>query len=146
MAKHKREVTDAMINMWGMTTTDWMGYEKGKRDIFTFHHLKVAKRFGGPIEIWNGAILCGQTAHPYLHTVEIHDRDRFLYLTKILIEVNEQRHMPTREQLLKIDEALNIFEQEHSSDTNKDGYYIIKDTYTRRLVKKRELYFFDDSL
>lgn len=143
MAKHKREVTDQMIELWDMDETDWMGYEKGKKDIFTFHHLKVAKRFGGPVEIWNGAILCGQTAHPYLHTVESHDRDRFLYLTDILIDINEQRHMPTYEQLLKIDEALKVFESEHSSDVNKNGFYVIKDSYTRRLVKKKEFYFFD---
>ena len=90
-----------------------------------------------------GAILCGETAHPYLHIVERYDRDKFLYLTRVLIEVNDQGFLPTEEQLIRMDDVLNEFEREHSSDTNKKGYYLVKDTFTRRLVKKKNFYFFE---
>lgn len=144
MAKERaKEITNQMIEMWDMTNTDWMGYEKGKKDIFTYHHLRVAKRNGGPLTIDNGAILCGDTAHPYLHVVERYDRDKFLYLTKVLIEVNDQRSMPTYNQLVRMDDVLNEFEREHSSDVNKKGHYLVRDSFTRRLVKKKSFYFFE---
>ena len=143
MATETRDVTNQMISLWQMDNMDWMGYEKGKKDIFTYHHLRVAKRNGGPVTIKNGAILCGETAHPYLHIVERYDRDKFLYLTRVLIEVNDQGFLPTEEQLIRMDDVLNEFEREHSSDTNKKGYYLVKDTFTRRLVKKKNFYFFE---
>jgi hypothetical protein len=144
MAKERaKEITNQMIEIWDMTNTDWMGYEKGKKDIFSYHHLRVAKRNGGPISIDNGAILCGESAHPYLHVVERYDRDMFLFITKILIQVNDQCFMPTYDQLLRIDAVLNIFEREHCSDANKKGYPLIRESFTKRLVKKKDFYFFE---
>jgi hypothetical protein len=144
MAKESaKEVTKQMIEMWDMTNIDWMGYEKEVDDVFSYHHLKVAKRNGGPISIDNGAILCGKTAHPYLHVVERYDRDMFLFITKILIQVNDQNYMPTYDQLLRIDAALNIFENEHCGDTNKKGYPLVKESFAKRLVKKKDFYFFE---
>ena len=54
MATETRDVTNQMISLWQMDNMDWMGYEKGKKDIFTYHHLRVAKRNGGPVTIKNG--------------------------------------------------------------------------------------------
>ena len=141
-----KDVTRQMIEIWDMTDTDWMGYKIGNKNPFTYHHLRVAKKNGGHTTIENGAILCGRTGHPYLHVIERYDRDKFLYLTKILIEVNDQRKMPSYEQLSRIDDVLEEFENEYSGKTNKKGHYLIRDSFEKRLVKKKSFYFFDDTL
>ena len=142
MSKAVREVTKQMIEIWGMTNTDWMGFIN-EDDMFSYHHLRVAKRNGGPVTIHNGAVLCRLTGHPYLHIIEAHDRDKFLYLTKILIEVNDQRYMPTFDQLVRMDAVFTEFEREHLSDINGNGGYLIRDSFEKRLVRKKDFYFLE---
>lgn len=142
MSKTVKDITNQMIIMWGMTYTDWLGFFKDD-DMFSYHHLRIAKRKGGPVTIDNGAILCKSTGHPYLHIIECHDRDKFLYLTKILIEINDQRYMPTFDQLVKMDAVFTEFEREHSADINSNGGYLIRDSFERRLVRKKDFYFLE---
>lgn len=128
-----KEVTRFMMEEWNMTNMDWMGYFLEKGEHFSYHHLRVAKRHGGPITVQNGAILIQSGGHEYLHTIETRDRDMFLYLTDILIEVNDQRFMPTKEQLLRMSSTLKSFEREHCGDTTSKGHPLIKERYLRRL-------------
>ena len=120
-----------MIRLWDMKDVDWMGYKKGKHDIFTFHHLIVPNRKGGPYEMWNGAILCGNTSHPYLHVIEIYDYDRFLYLTSKLIDMNILGRLDL-ETIKQIDGCLKYFEHEYQGKRTKSKKRIIKPEYTIR--------------
>ena len=88
-------ITKLMINEYGMKEMghDFMGYALQKGDIYTYHHLIVPRRNGGPITVQNGAILCGKTAHPYLHLIEYYDYDRFLAITSEMIDQNIKGHL-----------------------------------------------------
>lgn len=125
-------VTKEMMKIWHMKKMDWMGYALEKREIFSYHHLRVAKRDGGPINIWNGAVLIQTAGHDYLHVIERYERKLFEDITKILIEINEQRFMPTRDQLLTIHSILESFEKLYSKERTSTGRLIVKDRYLRR--------------
>lgn len=119
---------------------DMMGYEFNNTHQLSFHHLIVPRRnckdmgLGQGYFYWNGAILRQDTAHDYLHLVEHIDYDRFLYITSELIDINIQKAI-LYNNLMNIHECLCGFEREHCSDKNKKGY-LIKEPYTRRLIKR----------
>lgn len=120
-----------MIRKWDMDKVDWMGYKKGDNDIFTFHHLIIPNRKGGPYAEWNGAILCGKTAHPYLHLIESTDYDRFLYITSLLIDLNVLGYLDLRT-IKEIDLVLKAYEREYQGRTNAKKKRLIKPEYTVR--------------
>lgn len=120
-----------MIRKWDMKQVDWMGYKKGGNDIFTFHHLIIPNRKGGPYAEWNGAILCGKTAHPYLHLIEATDYDRFLYITSLLIDENALKRLDLKT-IKEIDMVLKAYEREYQGRTNAKKKRLIKPEYTVR--------------
>ena len=130
-------VTKLMINQYGIDKLgyDFAGYSLQKGDIYTFHHLIVPRRNGGPISVENGAILCGKTSHPYLHLIENYDYDRFLAITSEMIDQNIKGHLDI-ENILYIYDILEGFEREYSGVRNKKGKEIIKPEYTMRYIKK----------
>lgn len=128
-----KQVTKLMINEFKIRQIghDFMGYVLQKGDIYTFHHLIIPKREGGPHSAWNGAILCGKSSHPYLHIIEAKDYDMFRYITREIIEEKQKGHLdPTN--ITHICEILEQFEREHCSDRTKKGYPLIKEEYIRR--------------
>ena len=129
-----RQVTKLMINEFHIDRLgyDFMGYSLQKNDIYTFHHLIVPKREGGPIARWNGAILCHDTSHPYLHTIEAKDYDMFCFLTSEMIDMNVKGYLDLKN-LRNIDDLLKQFESEHCGDRTKKGKLLIKEEYTRRI-------------
>ena len=120
-----RETRKKMIADWGMTNIDWFGYEKAEDEIFSFHHI-VPRHSGGLYTINNGSILNDKSSHPYIHLIEVVDPEMFVYLTNILININNQREMPNRQQLLAIRGVLEQFEREHCSDRSNKGRLLIK--------------------
>ena len=126
-----KHVTEQMIRKWDMQSVDWMGYKKGNNDIFTFHHLIVPNRDGGPYAMWNGAILCGKTAHPYLHLIEYVDFETFCYITSLLIDQNALGRLDL-EIIKEIDFVLKRFEKKNEGRRNKRGRLLIKPEYTIR--------------
>ena len=128
-----KQITNLMINEFKIKQLgyDFMGYELQKGDIYTYHHLIIPNRNGGPETRWNGAILCGKTAHPYLHLIERVDYDMFCYITSEMIDENIKGFLDTYN-IKKIHEVLNQFEREHCSDTNRKGRFLIQDRYYRR--------------
>ena len=126
-----------MINEYGIKELghDFMGYSLQKGDIYTYHHLIVPRRNGGPITVQNGAILCGKSAHPYLHLIENYDYDRFLAITSEMIDQNIKGYLDI-ENILYIYDILESFEREYSVKRNKKGKEIIKPEYTLRYIKK----------
>ena len=83
-----------------------------------------------------GIVLCSETDEDIARYSVLHGNEQ-LFASKYRL------CLPTEEQLIRMDDVLNEFEREHSSDTNKKGYYLVKDTFTRRLVKKKNFYFFE---
>ena len=128
-----KEITKIMINMWKMENVDWLGYELQKGDYFSYHHIKK-REFGGKEIINNGAILCSNSSHQYIHLIENKDYEMYLYLTNILMNINNQREMPNKYQLLAIDNILKQFEKEHENDRSKKGKILIKEEYKRRVI------------
>lgn len=129
-----KPVTRIMINDWGMKNVDWMGYLATRKNPFTFHHLYIFARNGGLFVPDNGAILCQNTSHPYIHVIENTDEDRFNYIQSILMEVNEQGFMTTYEQFRRIDDCLDGFEREYSGTRTSKGKMLIKEPFTRRIM------------
>jgi len=132
-----KEVTRLMINQYKIKKLgfDFMGYSLQKRDIYTFHHLIIPKRHNGKETIENGAILCGETSHPYLHLIETKDYERFLAITSEMIDENIKGKLDI-ENILIIHDILKSFEKEYSNARTKKGKPLIKEEYTKRLILK----------
>lgn len=139
-----REITKQMIDDFNMKKLkyDFMGYEFKNTNQLSFHHLIVPRRNCKAMHIpsegyvyWNGAILRQDTAHDYLHLIEAKDYERFLYLTSEMIDINIQRAI-LYEQLKNIHDCLCGFEREYSGKRTNKGHELIKEEYTRRILKK----------
>lgn len=123
-------ITKLMINKYQMKEFDFMGYTFQESNA-SYHHMIIPKRHGGPATIANGAILNSQTSHPYLHTIETRDMDRFCAITSELIDENIKGHLD-KENIRRIHDVLESFEREYSGRTNRKGKQIIKEIYTVR--------------
>lgn len=141
--KRMKEVTKLMIKRYGLKSLgyDFMAYPfKNEKDL-SFHHLIVPKRLskirgiGDGYVMWNGAILVQNTAHNYLHVIEQYDRDMFLAITHEMIEENKKGYID-KKNLQRIDDILKQFEKEYCNERTRKGTYIIKEEYTKRLVKR----------
>ncbi|MEG0909068.1 MAG: hypothetical protein RSH78_01765 [Bacilli bacterium] len=128
-----RRITKEMIKIYGMSDIDWMGYKLENRQQFTYHHI-VKKQYHGLDTISNGAILIGETSHNYIHVIESRELDMFVYLNRILKEINNSSKMPTKTELLKIYDCLLKFERDHCSDVNRFNEPLIKEDYTKRII------------
>lgn len=139
-----RDVTIEMIKIYNLKKLkyDFMGYEFKNSKELSFHHLIIPKKdckdlgFGSGYLFWNGAILVQKTSHDYLHIVERIDRDRFNYITSQMIIENVNNQI-MYDCLKKISDCLDGFEREYSGlHTQKNKNLLIKEEYTRRLIKK----------
>ena len=131
-----KEVTKLMINEFKLKELghDFMGYSLQKGDIYTFHHLIVPNRQGGPYARWNGAILYS-TPHQYLHAIEATDYKYFGYLTSEMIDMNQKGFIDT-DNILEINNILCEFEHKYQNRRSKKGKRLIKDTYLNRIYNK----------
>lgn len=129
-----KEVTKLMINEFKIKELgyDFMSYSLPKGDIYTFHHLIIPNRKNGPYERWNGAILCGKSSHPYLHTIEAYDYDRFTDITSEMIDMNIKGYLDINN-LRCIDDILCSFEREYANKRTKKGKILIREEYTKRV-------------
>ena len=119
------DILRIMIKIWNVDTTDWLGYNNLER--YSFHHLQK-KSDGGKKIISNGAVL-HQSSHTYLHTIEHYDLDKYIYLNKILKDVNNQKMMTTKEQLEQIRYVLLEFQNEYEGKKSSRDKDIIKKEY-----------------
>ena len=113
---------------------DFMGYSLQKGDIYTFHHLIVPNRQGGPYARWNGAILYS-TPHQYLHVIEATDYRYFGYLTSEMIDMNQKGFIDI-DNILEINDILCEFEYKYQKRRSKKGKRLIKDAYLNRQYYK----------
>ncbi len=126
-------ITKVMINLYNITDTDFMGYSVDRKTA-NYHHLLIPIRNGGVKRIKNGAILNQDTAHPYIHVIEYKDYYIFYRVTKEMIEENRKGKLDP-ENLKRIDDLLKFFERNYCSSTNINGEPLIKEQYTRRLIR-----------
>lgn len=135
-----REITKTMIIDYGIDKLnyDFMGYTLKKGDIYTFHHLIIPKRLCSTLNIpekgyikSNGAILCGESSHRYLHIIEIYDRMRFEFITDEMIDMNVRGEL-LKPNLIQIDDALKEFESLNGNLTNCKGGKLIRSKYLQR--------------
>lgn len=128
-----KEITITMINLFEIEEVDFMGYSINKSTL-SYHHLIVPRRLGGPETIDNGAILNRLTSHPYLHIIENRDPEIFFLVTSEMVDENIKRKIDL-ENLRKINDLLNTFEREFCSSLTRKGKPLIKEEYTKRLIK-----------
>ncbi len=130
-----KTITRLMINEFKIDQLgyDFMGYSINKQNA-SYHHLIMPRRLHGPMNRENGAILNGLTAHPYLHRIEAIDLEIFNLITSEMVDENIKGRIDI-ENLRKINDLLLFFEKEHSADITKSGQPLIKDIYTKRLLK-----------
>lgn len=131
-----KEITKSMIKEFKLRELgfDFMGYRLQKGDIYTFHHLIVPNREGGPYARWNGAILFS-TPHQYLHVIESKDNDRFYYISSELIDINIKGCVDI-ENIRAIDDVLCSFENEYCGSTTSKGKTLIKEEYIHRVLRR----------
>lgn len=122
-----KEITRLMIEQYNLKDIDFMGYHFNKRNA-TYHHLIIPKRLNGPEVISNGAILNGDTSHPYLHLIESKDYDMFLAITSEMIDENIKGKIDI-DNLRRINEILTEFENEYGNIKTKKGKRLIKENY-----------------
>lgn len=120
---------------------DFMGYQVKRKESLSFHHLIIAKRDCRTLHIpadgyvrWNGSLLVQNTSHDYLHVIENVDKEIFYNITSEMIDENVKGKIDL-ENLRRINDLLLFFEKEHCLDRNKKGNLIIKEEYTKRLIK-----------
>lgn len=123
-------ILKTLINIYNMKEMDWLGYKL--EDRFSYHHI-IKKCDGGQRTFNNGAVLF-QTSHSYLHSIENYDIEKYIYLNKILKDINTQRYMPTKEQLKQIDFILREFENDFGNYVSSRGKILIKDIYKERNI------------
>lgn len=126
-------ITRVMITAYNITDMDFMGYSVDRSNA-NFHHLIIPRRNGGPKTVSNGAILNKDTSHPYLHVVEGKDYELFYLITREMINENKLGRLDINS-IKKIYNYLEIFEREHSADVNFNGESLIREEYTKRLLK-----------
>ena len=139
-----KSTTKLMIEKYALKKLkyDFMGYEFLRTNELSFHHLivphKDCKAMGlahnGVLE-WNGAIL-KDTAHEYLHIIGNYDYELFEKITEQMIQENIKGHLDLYN-IKRIHDFLTYFEIRYAGATNKKGYPIIKEEYTKRLMLKR---------
>lgn len=127
-----KEVTHLLINDFKIRSLnhDFMGYSLQKGDIYTFHHLLIPARNGGPYSYNNGVVLTS-TSHQYLHTIEAVKYRYFAYLTSEMQEM-KLKGLLSPENLRNIDEILQEFEFIYSDAYTRKGKKLIRTPYLNR--------------
>lgn len=128
-----RKVTRLMIDEFKIEELgyDFMGYSSQKGDKYTFHHLIIPKRRGGLTIRENGAILF-TAPHQYLHIIELYEVDIYNYITQELVAMNQKGFLDI-ENLIRIHEALEFFEQKYENKYTTRGKKLIRDKYKNRV-------------
>lgn len=137
-----REITKIMIEKYRLKKLkyDMMGYMFKRTQDLSFHHTIISHRdckemgLGEGYWEWNGSILVQKSGHDFLHIVENYDYDRFLAITSELIDENIKEYVDI-ENLKAINDILTGFEREYCGKRTKKGNLLIKEEYTRRLIK-----------
>lgn len=125
-------IKEEMKKIWKITTTDFMGFELLPEFTLSYHHIKKYEK-DGIISINNGALLVKETAHALICTIEFYDKKTFAAIQKILRVINNQRTLPTIEQLIWINSLLDPFEKRYEGEISSRNTPLIKPEFSRRI-------------
>ena len=112
---------------------DFMGYIFDSKKDISYHHIKP-RHYKGKTTYENGALLCRETSHNYIHTIEEYEFQLFIELSEILNDEHKTKKI-TREHLEAIREILEYFERLYENKYTKRGNLIIREEYTRRRIE-----------
>ena len=113
---------------------DMMGYAVDRESELSYHHLIIPRReckrigLGDGYTYWNGSMLTqdsknrGSDSHDYLHLIERIDYEKFLEISRAMIDERIKGEI-SKENLKRIREILLRFEKENS------GFEGIKENY-----------------
>lgn len=127
-----KEVTKLLINDFKIKELgyDFMGYSLQKGDIYTFHHVLIPNRDGGPYDYWNGVVLFS-APHQYLHVIEATNHNYFSYITSEMLDMKHKGYLD-EDNLVEINDILCDFESKYWNRYTKKGKKLIKDVYLNR--------------
>jgi len=127
-----KDVTSRLIHDFQILELgyDFMGYPPQSKDLLTYHHLLIPKRYGGPYSYQNGVILY-TTPHSYLHVIESISPQHFHYLTAEMFDMKcaQTLHLSN---LHNIDQILTDFETRYSDHRTSKNKVLIKEPYLNR--------------
>ena len=111
---------------------DFMGYEFSTKKELSTHHI-LPRHSGGQTKKNNLCVLNRYTSHNYIHLIEDTDYKVFLEISKYLLE-QVQKGEISREQLLRINDALEFFEYKFRNEEDRHGEKIIKPEYKEKRI------------
>ena len=138
-----KEVTKRLINNFKIMKLgiDFCGYKIDKCESLDFHHLIIPKRHccilgipEGGYMYWNGVVLNHNSSHPYLHLVEVYDRDKFVKITSEMMDIKHKGFLD-EDNLIHIGEIFSEFEYKFGDYYTKKGKKLIKSEYLNRKYK-----------
>lgn len=109
---------------------DFMGYEFGSKKDLSTHHI-LPKHSGGVTKKNNLCILNRHTSHNYIHLIEDTDYKLFLQVSKYLLEQVHNGKIDL-EQIARINDVLDIFEQKYKDEEARSGELLIKPEFKNR--------------
>lgn len=113
---------------------DFMGYEFESKKELSTHHI-IPKHSGGKTKTDNLCILNRFTSHNYIHLIEDTDYKVFLEISKYLMEQVKKGEI-SREEILRINDALEFFEFKFRDEEDRHGDRLIKPEYkTKRIIR-----------
>lgn len=117
---------------------DFLGYTFDSKKELSTHHI-LPRHSGGQTKKNNLCVLNRFTSHNYIHLIEDTDYKVFLELSKYLLEQVKKGEI-SREQLLKIEDALQFFEFKYRDEEDRHGERLIKPEYkSKRIILKEDL-------
>lgn len=115
---------------------DFMGYEFSSKKELSTHHI-LPRHSGGQTKKDNLCVLNRFTSHNYIHLIEDTDYKVFLELSKYLLEQVKKGEI-SREQLLRIEDALQFFEFKYRDEEDRHGEKLIKPEYKEKRIILKE--------
>ena len=116
---------------------DFLGYTFDSKKELSTHHI-LPRHSGGQTKKNNLCVLNRFTSHNYIHLIEDTDYKVFLELSKYLLEQVKKGEI-SREQLLRIEDALQFFEFKYRDEEDRHGERLIKPEYKeKRIILKKE--------
>lgn len=112
---------------------DFMGYIFDSKKDISYHHIQP-RHYKGKTTYENGALLCRETSHNYIHTIEEYEFNLFIELSQILKDEHKCKAI-TKEHLQEIRLILEYFEREYKDKYTKRGNLIIREEYIRRRIE-----------
>ena len=114
---------------------DFLGYTFDSKKELSTHHI-LPRHSGGQTKKNNLCVLNRYTSHNYIHLIEDTDYKVFLEISKYLLEQVAKGEI-SRDQLLRIEDALQFFEFKFRDEEDRHGERLIKPEYkTKRIILK----------